>query len=436
MDVPAIPSGDVRSPPGRHRTRTSLESFSWNSGFRSVFDTICCSSGFVFVGFALSMGFPKERMGMIVSLASLAAIFQIASLPLVNLVRNKKRFVLAVALIEPVLLIITVLALPFLPAWARTGALAAAVFLAAVSMDLTRPQTDNWLASVIPARVRGRYLGWRLQAIDACAMLSFLAAGFIAERIDKTNTFGFGCLLAGGSLFGILAILKLRHVTTPDLRTTSRPGWRDIRETFKVRPFRNYLLGYGLYYLPFYLGMPYYQVFNLQILHMRESVIGLMLVGYLALRILAARFLSARLDRTGIRWMMLVSVPFWILFFLAYPLSTPDRVWPLILGWAIAGVLDGVGVVALGAALYSAVPHTPTRPVFFAIANLAGMASLGIGSFLAMRLIGALNGVSLQLGPLILGPFHCFYALCAMLMIPSIFFTRFFPGAPRALSKA
>jgi len=413
-------------------TRDALELFNWSAGLRTFYDSVCGGTTFVFVAFALSLGLPKERMGLITSVASVACVAQMLSLALTNYVRDKKAFVLSVGLAEPVLVIAMVLSVPFLPRWMRLGALAGAVFFAAASLHLTRPMADNWVATVIPAGLRGRYLGRRFQAISACTIISTLIAGYVAERVDKSNSFGLGCILAVGGLFGIFSILALRGASMPALSFAARVSRRDLVKVFRSTEFRQYLYGTLIYNIPFTVAVPYYQVFNLRVLQMRESVIALMMSGYFVTKILTTPVLGRYADRKGARWTMFLFAPIYAAFFAMFVLSVPGRIWPVVVAWTVVGMADGAYGVALTSALYATVPSSLSRPAYFAVANLATIGIFAIGSLAAIPILHALRGVSLSVGPLVLGQFHCFYGLCALAMVGAAFGAGFMPARREA----
>ena len=405
--------------------RNVLESFNWSAVFRTFYDSICGAGTFVFVGFALSLGVAKEDMGILASVVSFACLAQVVSLALVNYVRDKKAFIIAVAALEPILFVGAVMALPQVPAGSRIPVLAAAVFLAAAFSHLTRPLTDSWLATTIPESLRGRYLGRRFQLLAAVSMVTTLAAGLLSERIDKSNTVAMGCLIAAGGIFGVLAVFALRGAAMPAISAESRVTLKDLREVVRVKSFRRYIFFYLLYNVPFFFACPYYQVFNLRELEMKESVIALMMVGYQVVRIAVTRFAGPLVDRKGVRWVALACGGVYTAFFFAFPFCSPERHWPLMIAWAVAGAGDAAFSLAATAALYEAVPNTPSRPAYFAITNLIGVGVYGVGALLAVPILTALKGVSWDAGPVHVGQFHCFYLLIGVSMIGCTFAALF-----------
>ena len=419
MSQPARRSGLTK-----HETRRSLASFTWNFGFRGVFVTVCGGTTFVFVAFALSLGVARERMGFIASLVSFACIVQMVSLIFTTRVANKRAFILSLALAEPILMVGAVLIVPFLPSAMRVYALGGAIFLAAASLHLTKPLTDDWMAATIPAGVRGRYLGRRFQVLGIATIITTLLAGRAVEWVGKANTGGLAGILAVGGAFGILAVVFLRRATMPAVSAASHVRWADIPKTLKHRPFRRYILGMLLYTVPFFIAVPYYQVFNLDVVGMKPSFIAYMLAGYCVVKIVVMSVMGRQIDRRGARWALLATGPLYVVFFLGYALSVNGRIWPAAVAWLIAGVADGAYCVSMTGFLYGAVPHSRTRPAYFAVANLFALTTYGVGAVAAVPILEALKGVRLTVGPIVLEQFQCFYAICALLMVPCIFAGR------------
>ena len=111
-----------------------------------------------------------------------------------------------------------------------------------------------------------------------------------------------------------------------------------MHDVFRSKPFRNYVLAVLIYNLPFILACPYYQVFNLTIMNMKTSLIAYMSIAYAFVRVVTTPYCGRLLDRRGPRYILLVSGPFYALFFFAFMFGGPARVWPVFLGWMAMGV--------------------------------------------------------------------------------------------------
>jgi len=405
----------------KHETRTSLATFNWSLGFRSVFITICAGTAFPFVAFALLLGIEWEWMGFVGSVVSFACVIQMLGMIVSTRVKHRKSFILSVGVCEPFLMMVAVLLVPFLPAGTRMYALAAAAFVAAAAMHLTSPLASDWVASTIPAAVRGRYLGRRFQIMNAAIIVTMLAAGVAMDAIGKTNVRGLACLLTAGGLFGVAAVLALRRATMSAVSLTSQVSLADVPRTLRHRPFRRYVWAMVLYNVPFLLACPYYQVLNIDVLGMKARHIAYMFAGYYVVKILVSPLIGRYVDRKGARWTLLAFGPVYVLFFVGLTVGAGGSVWLVAAAWALVGIADAGYMVAMMSALYGSIPEKGARPAYFAVYSLFSLMSFGIGGMVAVPVLKSLKGVTLSIGSLTLDQFQIFFAICTVMMIASIF---------------
>ena len=408
---------------GMNRTdrRDSLRRFNWNAGMRSIFDTVCGGTTFIFVAFARSLGLAREQMGWMTFLISGACVVQMVGLPLIGRAANKKRFALTLALVEPALVIAAVILALLLPAPFRFTAFAAAVFMAAAFIHLARPVTDDWLATLIPSGIRGRYLGRRVQIVSTVTIASTLIAGYLGERIGMNNRVGLGLILIAGGVCGLAAVLMLRDAVMPALAAAAQPGWHDFAVVLRTPGFMRILAVNILYNLPFFLACPYYQVFNLEVALMPAGMIALMQTGYYTVKILSLPTLGRLVDRWGTRRTFYLTGFLYAAFFATFLLCGPGRYWPLMAAWAMVALADGAWALAFQSALYASIPETAARPAYFAVNNFATISLFGLGGAIAVPVLQSIKEVHLVLGPLTLGNLHLLYGFCALLMIPCLF---------------
>jgi len=421
-------------------TRTALRAFNWNLACRGVFTTLCGGTTMFFTAFILSLGVAQEQMGNVAFVMSLACLLQLLAAPLLARVPGRKVLLLTIGTLEPLLFAGAVLGVPWLPLAWRLPVLFAAIFLATMAINLIQPFTDDWLATTIPPDLRGRYIGRRLQLFSVTVIVTTLVASHLLERtIGKTNTTGLGWLLVFGGLFGLLSILSLRRAAMPATATTAQFSWRDIPAVFRHRQFARLLVFIFLYNLPFSFACPYYQVYHLEVVQAKASMIGYMMNVYLVVKILTVSLLGRLADRWGARRLIYLVSVIYVLFFGVYATCQPGLAWVLVAAWGAVALADGAWGVVLTKLLYETVPDTPLRPAYFAVNNIVGVLFTGIGGMLAVPVLEAIRGVSLTVGPLHLGSFHLLYLGCTLLMIPCLFATRLLPvrtrPAPAAVPK-
>ena len=347
--------------PAKSSIRRSLAWFSWNMMLRGMFEVICGGSTILFVAFALALGIPGEKVGRFTIAASLGCIFQVLGLPLLGRIANRKRFVVTLGFIEPLLLATGVLLAPLLPRELRLYLLVGAVFMAAAFMHTMRPVMDDWIASTVPDGLRGRFLGRRAQFWSLGLILATLGAGWAGDHA-KGQPWALAGLLAAGAGFGLAAILAISRATMLRTSAMRNVGLADVRRVFREPAFRRYLLGAVIYSMPFLMAVPYYQVYQQTVLKMSPGQISRMLVMYFLSRLALSSKMGRWVDRVGARRMMLLAGPGFALFFLMVATARPDRLWPIYLAWAMVGIADAIYPVALSTALFGTVPATGGAP--------------------------------------------------------------------------
>jgi len=419
----------------KKQTRTSLEWFTWNTGFRAVFDIICGGATFVFVAFAGTLGIEGEQMGWVTTLISVACILQMAAIPIGRRAENKKRFMLGMAVAEPVFFILAIMLVLLLPPSIRLYALAVAIFLSTASFNISRPHTDEWFASIIPAGLRGRYIGRRLQIYSAVIILVTLVVGWLVDHvIGKDSMKGLALLLAAGGISGFMSVVVLVGATVPAISKATVSTANAFRGVLKTRGFIRFLVVVLLFNLPFNFACPYYQVFNLQIACMPATMIALMQAGYFTVKIIMLPTLGRMVDRWGaVRVLVLCGVMYTV-FFTVFPFCGPGRYWPLMLAWTLVGAVDASYNLASQILLWESIPHVPSRSAYFALFNFGTLITYGIGSALAVPVLNALKGMNFTVGPFSLGNFHILYIGCMVMMAATTFAVRLLK--PRQVSTA
>lgn len=414
--------------------RRSLRYFNYYFSLRGVFENLCGGGTLVFVSFALSIGIARERVALITTVTSAACIMQMLAIFLANRIHRKKRYILILSFIEPLLMAAAVLAIPFMPPAWRFTALMVAVFLAAGALHLTKPFTDGWMATIIPAGLRGRYIGRRVQWLTLSTVLATLTGGFLLQFGARGAMLPTAMILVVGALFGILSVLQLRTLDMPAVAAVSKVTLADVWAVISGRYplFHRYLLGMLIYLCPFFLAIPYYQVYYLRILHMPEGFVAMMSCVYFAVKIMVMPFCGRFTDRFGGRLSLLVAGVIYVVFFAGFSMSHETFYWPVLFGWALVSIADGFYAVAIASALFASVPDTPNRNVFFAVSNLVALGGYGIGALIAMPILSLLQRVEWTNGPFRGGQFQVYYGLCALLMAGCLFSALMITPAHRA----
>lgn len=412
-------------------TRRALAHFNWYAGLRVWYDNIAGVTGFVFVGYALALGVPKEKIGYLALIVTLASLAQVACVVGMNAIPDKKRFTIAFGYLEPFLFIVMVAVVFLAPAGLRFPLMLLGVLLAAGSLQASSPLLNDWLASSIPSGIRGRYIGIRQFIVSLVSIAAMLLIGFATNHLKHFGGMGYGALLLFGGTMGVLAVRSLGGIVMPAISAGSRFSWAAVPEVLRHAPFIRYLIATIIYNCPFWLATPYYSVYHLKILGLSEQLISLMMVGYFAIKIVMLPLVGRWLDRLGVRAMVYLVSPVYVIFFLLYALSGPDRSWMVFLAWALIGVAEAGFSVAVSCALYEVVPDSTARPAYFAVYSLLTVLFSAIGSAVAVGIVSRMAGVTVTVGGIQFGQFQLLFAIACLLLIPCILGTQLYPGKKR-----
>jgi MFS family permease len=420
------PVTPARQPSGltKNQTRSTIASLNWNTGLRTVFGTVSSPASFIFAAFALSIGVEKEQMGWIASMANAACLMQIAGLVVTNRVRNKKRMVVRLSMAEPLLLLLAIITIPFLPAAWRVFALVIATFASAALLNLTRPLSDDWTAAAIPAGLRESFMGRRSEILSVVGIAAILISGIAADKVGALGTNGLAFLLAIGAVIGIVAALPLRRAVLPSITARASISAADLKSVLQDRVFVRYFSVIMTINLPFFLATPYYQVFNLSVLKLNLTQIAFITVGYQVVKVLVSRMSAQWVSRLGIERMLTFNCVLYIVFFSCYIVAAAAGAWIIYVAWMIAAVADTVLNIAHVSAFYRILPHTPARSAYFAMYNIISLALAGLGAMVSIPILKWLKRFTFSFDGWTFSNFHYLFALATLIMIAATIAVR------------
>ena len=124
----------------------------------SAAQTIAQLAGGTFlVSLLLSAGFSDAETGVVTSIASLAAVFQLFTMQRINRLRKRKLFVCFCVLQKLLLALLFFLPLTRTAGGLEQGLLLGGYFLAQVWSQIATPATQDWIASLVPMKERGSF---------------------------------------------------------------------------------------------------------------------------------------------------------------------------------------------------------------------------------------------------------------------------------------
>lgn len=336
----------------------------------SAAQTIAQLAGGTFlVSLMLSVGFSDAQAGILTSIASLAAFFQLFTMGKVNHMKKRKLFICLMTVQK--LYLALIFFIPLLPAHnvVCQMLLIGGYFIAQICAQVGTPATQDWIASLVPARLRGNYFS-RKDAIcvfvtvtmmllsgvlmDATAgerqNIGFLVNGAMILLLVLLNAWAFSCMkeprqsemnMQGKEIHG-----KLRKKCIQKQAVEEGSLWEEMREAFGKPDFRMALFVTLLWQTSFYCASPFNTSYQLGELGMPFTFI--MVISFLGnmLRIAITPWMGKMGDKYGMAFLYKYSLTGIFLYFVFFALAVPSNAYPMViagtvcsaLGWSFAGI--------------------------------------------------------------------------------------------------
>lgn len=165
------------------------------------------AGGTFVVALMSQVGISDGDIGVLTSLASLAALFQLFTMGIVSKLAKRKFFVCFSVLQKVFLGFIY-----FIPLFSWNGKLKIfwliiGYFFAQIWVQIGTPATQDWMASLVPSKLRGRYLSKKDSLATFVTVFIMLIAGLILDHYREVNIYkGFIII---GSMILILVTVNL-----------------------------------------------------------------------------------------------------------------------------------------------------------------------------------------------------------------------------------
>lgn len=327
------------------------------------------AGGTFLVSLMLSVGFSDAQAGVLTSVASLAALFQLFTMRMVNHLQKRKLFVCLMTVQKLYLAFIFFIPLLPVPDSTRQLLVIAGYFFAQICSQIGTPATQDWIASLVPARLRGNYFSRKDAVCVFVTVTMMLLSGMIMDATagGRQNA-GF---MLNGSMILILVILnawafscmkeprqgiinaqgkeihgKLKH-KYPKAETAYNGNLlEEVKEAFGKADFRMAFILTLLWQTSFYCASPFNTSYQLVELKMPFTFI--MIIGFLGnmLRIAITPLMGKLGDKHGMAFLYKYSLVGILLYYLFFALAVPSNAYPMVilgtvssaLGWSFAGI--------------------------------------------------------------------------------------------------
>lgn len=291
----------------------------------SAVQTIAQLAGGTFlVALLYYVGVSDANIGVITSLTSLAALSQLFTLNLTNSLKKYKFFVCLVSQFR--FLLAFIYFIPFLPIsnQKRVWMVVGFYLIAQIFVQIGTPATQDWIASLVPSRLRGKYFSIKdTMAIFVTSSIMLLAGVMIDICKRKDILSGFfilGCLIFILVVINIVALTKMKEPKISFLNkdgkemhgALARKAKQEIisetkvsqlivyKQSIKSKRFRKVLCLNLLWMTSFYIAAPFIATYQIRELNLPYTFIMIVNFGSCLFRM----FLTLRMGKFGDRYGM------------------------------------------------------------------------------------------------------------------------------------
>jgi MFS family permease len=380
--------------------------------FGQVFVNLAGAWSAFVTALALSLGAAGRAFGFIFSAAALVQISQIlgpALLPLFG--GSRKKVVVASSAAARGMIFLVPLALLYFDAEVALVLIIACFLVSQVFTGIMTNVWTGWIGATVPERVRGRFLGKRLQLMTGIGLVAAFAASIFKDLSGPSGDRGLAGFFRGllgpaaeyisgiGEKYAYVIIFTFAGVagiasTLLLLRQRDRPApatrffFRSFAEPLRDKRFRRLVYFYGWWFFAASFGAPFFHPFMLKTLGMSLTAMQLYnSVFVVAMAVMAAAW-GKLIDRFGNKTVFRVLVMIAAANATAYVFMEPGRYWWI---WFEAFTSGAMWAGASVAAINFIIGFSPAgrrdsyAAVYAVVGGVCGLAAtLGSGQFVAM----------------------------------------------------
>jgi MFS family permease len=337
----------------------------------SAAQTIAQLAGGTFLAALMShSGISDANIGIITSLVSLAALSQLFLINFFKRIKKYKFLVCATALQRALFAALYLIPLLGIGNVEKAVLIVVLYFVGQVFVQIGLPASQDWIASLVPSRLRGKYFSIKDSVAVFVVSGMMLICGMILDHFKKTNIMtGFNIICVLIIILTLINVIALSMMKEPKISYVNEHGKEmhgrlakkakdteiaeksqsilsEVKEAFHNRKFRKAFSIQCLFQLAFYICIPFnasYQINDLKLPYTFIMLVGFILNLY---RIYITPRLGRLADKHGMAKILRFSFFALGLNFLSMAFTMPFNAYPMyILGsffastaWAFVGI--------------------------------------------------------------------------------------------------
>jgi len=317
-------------------------------------------------------GISDANIGIISSLVSLAALSQIFLINFFKRLKKYKFLVCFTSLQRILFSIIYLIPLLAINDTVKGAMIVVLYFLGQIFVQIGTPASQDWIASLVPSRLRGKYFSIKDSVAVFVVSTTMLLAGMILDYFTERNL-EIGFILIGTMIFILTMInfICLSNMHEPRLSYVNEQGkemhgrlakkakqnevaathknqsiWQELKDAFGNRKFRKAFIVQCIYNFGFYICTPFNASYQIKELALPYTFI--MFIAFIAnlYRIYISPKMGRLADRIGMARMLRYTLFCLGLNFLATALTVPGNAYPMTIlstilsstAWSFVGI--------------------------------------------------------------------------------------------------
>jgi len=373
-------------------------------------------SGPVLSGFALKIGLTQAQIGFLASFVSMFGLWQLVSSYLTRNIRNKRRFCVSLGVVE-ITAASLVISTALLPENMRFYAMAGLLALAYLLGNTINPIFNSWLSNVLPAEIRGSYIGRRMMFISITSIIYlYVASRWLDWRPDLS---GFVVVFVVGWVAGILGYVMMALTAYPRVMVEEQRGFGGtLIGPLRDRSYRGLVLFMVTWLGAAMMSGAFYSVYMLQDLGLSYARVAIYTNITLLLMMVSYRLWGGFVQRYGSRPVAQINIIPYVAAVGMWVFVTPHNyVWLIPIQRALAGLCWSGVEIANSTLLYRLVPSGRENSSYFA----NWMTFVAVGAAGGPFVGGVIRGALPETGVTVLGiqfvPLQVVFAISALLTI-------------------
>lgn len=288
------------------------------------------TGGAFLVAMALSMGATNFQIGLLAALPTIANIFQLVSIWLVQKYNNRRAItVIASTFARFPLIVIGLLPLVFSGS-ASIMALIVLLFVHYFFGSISGTSWNSWMRDLVPQEKLGSYFAHRsrlIQILNVTLSISVaLALDFIKARYPQHEILTYSIMFLVGGGLGVLGVSLLARTPEPKTELGKDNMFKLFKKPLKDKNFRNLLVFNSFWAFALNLATPFFSVYLMKMLNMPLSyIIGLNMLSQFT-SIFFIRIWGRLSDKYSNKTIIRICAPVYIAVILAWTFTTMPSV--------------------------------------------------------------------------------------------------------------